>query len=162
MTLAASLRSSSSVSERAPRVGGLALVVSDICISRSDESNATMSRSLLRLERRKEVVVQECGVIRMRCVSRMRWIRIQVSAGARACGFIALREERRRKVLLKIPLFFFLGFGYFLHERKYYETPIQKKKRQLQVRSWCSQALATILSLVLVLVLVLVLPSFKV
>lgn len=52
---------------------------------------------------------------------------------ARACGFI-VREERRRKVLLKNSVVFFLGFGYFLHERKYYQTPTREKKRQLQVR----------------------------
>ena len=79
---------------------------------------------------------------------------------ARACGFI-VREERRRKVLLKFRCFFF-GLRIFFTRKKILRNSYTRKEKTTTSTCWCSQALATILSLVLVLVLVLVLPLFKV
>ena len=46
---------------------------------------------------------------------------------ARACGFIA-REERRRKVLLKIPLFFFWASDIFYTKENTTKLLYEKRK----------------------------------
>ena len=83
---------------------------------------------------------------------------------ARACGFI-VREERRRKVLLKFRCFFF-GLRIFFTRKKILPNSYTRKEKTTASTCWCSQALATILSLVFVfvfvLVFVLVLVLFKV